>query len=126
MVFDKLFQQNNILEAAMQATQYKNSVILNNMANIDTPNYKAKTVNFEGTLEQAINKTKETGINHMDSVMKNLKVSVKQNYTTNDKNSVDIESEMINFYKNASKYDVIVNSVLSNSTKSSSIYNAFK
>ena len=38
MVFDRLFTQNRILEAAMQATQYKNQEILNNMANIDTPN----------------------------------------------------------------------------------------
>lgn len=126
MIFDRLFTQNNILEAAMQATQYKNQVIVNNMSNIDTPNYKSKTVNFEGVLDSAIKKTKETGINHMGSVMKNIHLTVKENSTTLDKNSIDIETEMINFYKNSTKYDVIVNSVLSNSNGTNAVYSTFK
>lgn len=126
MVFDRLFTQNRILETAMQATQYKNQAILTNMANADTPNYKAKTVNFEGALDDAIKKTKETGIDHMDSVMKNITVTTKPNSTTIDGNSIDIETEMINFYKNASKYDVIVNSVTSNSNRTGIVYSTFK
>ena len=126
MVFDRLFTQNRILESAMQATQFKNKVILNNMANIDTPNYKAKTVSFEGALDDAITKTKETGIDHMGSVMKNISVNTKENSTTIDGNSIDIETEMINFYKNSAKYDVVVNSVLSNSNRTNTVYTTFK
>lgn len=126
MVFDRLFTQNRILETAMQATQYKNQVILNNMANIDTPNYKKKTVEFESTLSKAIEETKKTGIDHMGTVMPNIKVSAKQNITTLDGNSVDIETEMIDFYKNSTKYDFIVNSVLSNSNVTNTVYSTFK
>ncbi|MFR4985912.1 MAG: flagellar basal body rod protein FlgB [Lachnospirales bacterium] len=126
MVFDRLFTQNRILETAMQATQYKNQVILNNMANIDTPNYKKKTVEFENTLSKAIEETKKTGIDHMGTVMPNIKVSSKQNSTTLDGNSVDIETEMIDFYKNSTKYDFIVNSVLSNSNVTNTVYSTFK
>ncbi len=126
MIFDRLFTQNRILETAMQATQYKNQVILNNMANIDTPNYKSKTVNFEGALAKAINETKETGVDHMDSVMTSLTISTKQNSTTLDGNSIDIETEMIEFYKNSTKYDFIVNSVLSNSNRTNTVYSTFK
>ncbi|WP_317367307.1 flagellar basal body rod protein FlgB [uncultured Tyzzerella sp.] len=126
MVFDKLFTQNRILETAMQATQYKNQVILNNMANIDTPNYKSKTVNFETALSRAIEETKETGVNHMDKVMPSLKVTTKQNSTTLDGNSIDIETEMIEFYKNSTRYDFIVNSVLSNSNRTNIVYTTFK
>ncbi|MBS5793574.1 MAG: flagellar basal body rod protein FlgB [Clostridiales bacterium] len=126
MVFDRLFTQNRILETAMQATQYKNQVILNNMANIDTPNYKKKTVEFENTLSKAIEETKKTGIDHMGTVMPNIKVSAKQNSTTLDGNSVDIETEMIDFYKNSTKYDFIVNSVLSNSNVTNTVYSTFK
>lgn len=126
MVFDRLFTQNRILETAMQATQYKNQVILNNMANIDTPNYKKKTVDFENTLSKAIEETKKTGIDHMGTVMPNIKVSAKQNSTTLDGNSVDIETEMIDFYKNSTKYDFIVNSVLSNSNVTNTVYSTFK
>ena len=126
MVFDRLFTQNRILETAMQATQYKNQVILNNMANIDTPNYKKKTVEFESTLSKAIEETKKTGIDHMSTVMPNIKVSTKQNSTTLDGNSVDIETEMIDFYKNSTRYDFIVNSVLSNSNITNTVYSTFK
>ncbi len=126
MVFDRLFTQNRILETAMQATQYKNQVILNNMANIDTPNYKKKTVEFESTLSKAIEETKKTGIDHMGIVMPNIKVSAKQNSTTLDGNSVDIETEMIDFYKNSTRYDFIVNSVLSNSNVANTVYSTFK
>lgn len=126
MVFDRLFTQNRILETAMQATQYKNQVILNNMANIDTPNYKKKTVEFESTLSKAIEETKKTGMDHMGTVMPNIKVSAKQNSTTLDGNSVDIETEMIDFYKNSTRYDFIVNSVLSNSNVTNTVYSTFK
>lgn len=126
MVFDKLFNQSRILETAMQATAYKNEVILGNMANIDTPNYKRKSVQFENVLEKAINDTKQTGINQMDKVMKNIKVTEIEPNVTLDGNSVDIETELIEFYKNSTKYDVIVNSVLSNSNIKSTIYSTFK
>lgn len=126
MVFDRLFTQNRILETAMQATQYRNQTIINNIANVDTPDYKAKYVNFEGALDEAITKTKETGTDQMGSVMKNISVVTKENSTTLDGNSIDIETEMINFYKNSAKYDVIVNSVLSNSNRTNSVYTAFK
>ena len=40
MIFDKLFTQNTVLGTAMQASEFKNQVILHNMANSDTPNFK--------------------------------------------------------------------------------------
>ncbi len=126
MIFDRLFTQNRILETAMQATQYKNQVLLNNMANIDTPNYKSKSVEFERVLANAIDETKRTGIDHMNSVIPNIKVTTKPNSTTIDGNSIDIETEMIEFYKNSTKYDFIVNSVLSNSNRTNTVYSTFK
>ncbi len=126
MVFEKLFNQSIILETAMQATNFKNSVILGNIANADTPNYKRKEVHFDSLLEKAINESKQTGTNKMGKVMSNIKITEFQPNVTLDGNSVDIETEMINFYKNSSKYDVIVNSVISNSNIKNSIYQTFK
>lgn len=125
MIFEKLFTQSGILESAMQATQYKNKVIMENITNADTPNYKRKEVQFEGALAEAIQKTKETGESHMGQVMSNISVYTNPNSTTHDRNGVDIETEMIALYKNSTKYDVIVNSVLSNSKIKSTIYSTF-
>lgn len=126
MIFEKLFTQSNILEAAMQATQYKNDIIMDNITNANTPNYKRKSVSFEGVLDDAIEKTRATGKNYMNGVMKDIKVSTKESSTMHDKNSVDIETEMIELYKNSTKYDVVVNSINSNSNLKSIIYQTLK
>lgn len=124
-MFSNLFTQSTILETAMQATNYKNDMLMQNMANVDTPNYKQKTVNFESSLASAIEKTKSTGENHMGEVMSNIFVTIKTDSTTLDGNSIDIETQMIELYKNSIRYDTIVGSVQSNSQIKSSIYSTF-
>ena len=126
MIFDKMFTQNTVLEAAMQASEFKNQVILNNMANADTPNFKGSEVEFEGILNDAIESSKLKGKLDMSSVMPALQ---KQHYGYNvriDNNNVDIESEMTKFYKNSAKYDIIVNSVLNNTSRLNSVLTAIK
>lgn len=124
-MFDNLFTQSTILEAAMQATNYKNDALMQNMANVDTPGYKQKTVNFESSLSDAIEKTKSSGKNYMGDVMNDISISVKTDATTLDGNTIDIETEMIELYKNSMRYDTMVGSVQSNSQIKSSIYSTF-
>lgn len=126
MFINKLFNQNSILESAMQATSFKNNVLLQNIANSDTPNYKRKTVNFESNLQTVIDQYKKTGVANPSLVTKNLKVSELNNKVTLDGNGVDIETEMIEFYKNSMKYDIITNSVLSNLGKIDNVISTFR
>ncbi len=126
MIFDKMFTQNTVLESAMQASEFKNQVILNNMANSDTPNFRGSEIEFEGILNNAIESSKLNGKLDMSSVMPALK---KQHYGYNvriDNNNVDIESEMTKFYKNSAKYDIMVNSVLNNTNRLNSVLTAIK
>lgn len=125
-MFDKLFSQNRILETAMQASQFKNEAILNNLANVDTPGYKRKNVYFEGVLSNAIDKQEKTGVYSMDKVLSNLKITSDDYSVRTDGNSVNVETEMVEFYKNSTKYDAIVNSVLSNSNITNSVLSTFK
>lgn len=117
MIFDRMYKQGMILESAMKATEYRNEVILNNMANTDTPGYKSKKVEFESVLSDAIEQSKSTGKFDMDSVVPTVSSQHGDFNARIDKNNVDIETEMANFYKNSSRYDVIVNSVLNNSSR---------
>ncbi len=126
MIFDKLFTQNTVLETAMQASEFKNQVILHNMANSDTPNFKGSEVEFEGILNDAIESSKINGKLDMSSVMPSVQ---KQHYGYKvriDENNVDIETEMVKFYKNSAKYDVIVNSVLNNSNRLNTVLSGFR
>ena len=126
MIFDNMFTQNTVLESAMQASEFKNQVILNNIANADTPNFKSSDVEFEGILNNAIESSKLKGKLDMSSVMPALK-SQHYNYKVRiDENNVDIESEMTKFYKNSAKYDVITGSVISNNSRFNTVLSGIK
>ncbi len=42
------------LESAMSGAELRNTLLTNNLANVDTPGYKPEDVNFQATLSQAI------------------------------------------------------------------------
>ena len=44
----------NLLKTAMDVSQTRSELISNNIANVNTPNYKAKRVVFESQLSQAM------------------------------------------------------------------------
>lgn len=126
MIFNKIFEQNNILELAMKATEYKNQTIQNNIANADTPGFKAKDVAFEGILNDALDRYDRTGSLNFDEIKAELYTRHRNYSVRMDDNNVDIESEMVNFYKNSTKYDVITNSVINNNKRLDSIFTALK
>lgn len=121
MIFDAMYKQGMILESAMKATEYRNEVILNNITNSDTPGYKSRKVEFESILDDAIKSSKSTGKFNPDSVVPKLSTQHSNFSARIDKNNVDIEIEMANFYKNSSRYDAMVNSVLNNSGRMNAV-----
>ncbi len=126
MIFNKMFIQNDILELAMKSSEYKNQTILNNIANADTPGFKAKDVQFEGVLRDAVDKYKKDADLDIDSFKAEL-YTRHRNYSVRvDDNNVDIESEMVNFYKNSSQYDVVANSVINNNNRLNSVLTALR
>jgi flagellar basal-body rod protein FlgB len=42
------------LESAMSGSQLRNTLLTNNLANVDTPGYQPEDVNFQGTLQAAL------------------------------------------------------------------------
>lgn len=44
-----------LLEAAMRGSWLRETALTNNIANADTPNYQRQEVNFESTLQNAMN-----------------------------------------------------------------------
>lgn len=126
MLFDKLFVQSNILETAMKASEYKNQVILNNIANADTPGFKGKNIEFKNILSDAVEETKETGVNTLNEVIPKLKVEHGNYKVRLDENNVDIETELVKFYKNSAEYDIITNSVLNNGSRLNTVFTNLK
>jgi flagellar basal-body rod protein FlgB len=92
------FSNNDaFLRAAMSGLTARQRTIANNVANVDTPNFKASEVRFEDTLKAAVNRAQrglptasQTALNSAAS-RSNL---VDSTSTRGDGNNVDIDREM--------------------------------
>ncbi|TFB23217.1 flagellar basal body rod protein FlgB [Filobacillus milosensis] len=110
----KLFSETiNNLERGLSYSSLKNKTIAQNIANVDTPNYKAKDVNFKQQLsnEQSRLEAKRTNVKHLpfSNQRNNIEVSTRQNVTYNHNgNSVDIDKEMTELAQNQLYYEALV------------------
>lgn len=109
------FNYINVLEKACDASWTRNSVISNNIANVDTPGYKRKDVQFEDYLMNEIGYT-----NSLDDEVANadLDALTSTTYTEYagmdyriDGNNVDIDTESAELAKNQIKYYTMLDSV---------------
>ncbi len=108
MFIDKAMTNNQFLEKALQASAYKAEIINSNIANADTPGYKRKVVDFDLSLQKAVDNYKNTGIVELNDV--NPAVRNEQFTYRIDGNGVVMEQEMIELYQNATRYDVMIGS----------------
>lgn len=113
------FDYINVLDKAADAAWLRNNALANNIANVDTPNYKRQDVNFEDALDQALRWTHLRDLDgQVDKVnMRRLSVST---YTDTsgysyrvDGNNVDIDTENAELASNQLKYEGITNSIMS-------------
>ncbi len=107
----KLFSNTiSTLENALNYSNTKQKVISQNIANVDTPNYKAKEATFKNTLATAMNANK-TDSRHFDfegssgTVQITTDKSVSYN---NSGNSVDVDKEMSALAENQIYYNALV------------------
>ncbi|MDR1000691.1 MAG: flagellar basal body rod protein FlgB [Clostridiales bacterium] len=117
MILDNLFARHDILGAAMQASQFRNQVISNNIANADTPGFKKSTVLFEDTLIAVADKYNKSGEWDLSKLSaRSVKLNKDFEYRL-DENNVDMEVEMTGLYKNAARYDALALMLNSNTTR---------
>ncbi|NLX61698.1 MAG: flagellar basal body rod protein FlgB [Tissierellia bacterium] len=129
---DKIMKSVNILNYALDGLWLRNKAINHNIANVDTPNYKRITVNFENALKKAIenkglklNTTHEKHISNstnLDNIEPDIKEEKGYSYR-NDGNNVNIDVESANLAKNAIMYNGIVNQIMGEFNKLKSIIN---
>ena len=95
----------NVLKAAADASWTREEVLTNNIANVDTPNYKRQDVDFTTYLRSALSRT-NGGSSSLTNRVNNLNyndIAIKT-YTDNstlsyrlDGNNVDLSTEQINY-----------------------------
>ncbi len=106
-----VFDYINALGTSLDATAGRNNIINNNIANVNTPNYKRKDIRFETELKHAFARAGEETV---DARVKNLDLDAldPQIYTDYeelsyryDGNNVSIQNELGILAKNQTKYN---------------------
>lgn len=111
----------NLLKKGLDAASLRSKTISNNIANINTKNYKRYYVSFEDTLKDANDNLnlKTTNQKHIKEGNEHGEVSVKQDTSTStrqDGNNVDIDNEMANQAANTLMDYALVNQINSRLT----------
>lgn len=115
MVRSGAFNYINVLDKACDASWARNSVISNNIANVDTPGYKRQDVHFEEYLMNEVGYTDSLDDEVADVDLDVLTASNYTDYATVsyrlDGNNVDIDTESAELAKNQIKYYTMLDSV---------------
>lgn len=101
-----LFKGADRVKPYLNYTWKRHKVLLSNLANADTPNYKRRDVIFK--LEPPTIPLKTTKEKHITNFRKfEIKViEIKEGIAGNDKNNVSIEKEISEIVKNRLAYEV--------------------
>ena len=114
MITSGIYNYGNILDKAADAANLRNELLTNNIANVSTPNYKRKDLDFESVLQGEL-----AGEKNLSKAVKkanqNLETLDAQVYTDNaslsyrlDGNNVDINTEEARLAENQIKYQALV------------------
>ena len=92
-----------ILERQIQASNVRHGVIASNIANVDTPGYKARDVKFDEARETATIELRKTSSSHLDGGegAAGGKVAVDSRPSWGDGNNVELDVEVSKMTENA-------------------------
>lgn len=114
MLNTNVFDYVNVLNKAADASWTRNSVLSNNIANVDTPGYKRQDVDFESQLKQALRSTRYKSVDARVNAINDteLETTVYTDATgfsyRLDGNNVDIDTESAKLAENQIKYQGLV------------------
>ena len=117
MLNSTAFNYINVLDRAADVSWTRESLITNNLANVNTPGYKRQDINFESVLRKALGNSKyvplDTKINEM-----NMDELTPMVYTDNgnysyrlDGNNVDIDTENVELASEQIRYEALTTSI---------------
>ena len=117
-MWNRIFNTMDTMQRGLSASWKRNAVIRNNIANIETPGFKASYVEFESllarTLEEGgfVGTRTHSGHRHIGKEsFENIRPMVVQNRELSmraDGNNVDIESENVRLAQNSLYYNTLM------------------
>jgi len=117
MINSGIFDYVNVLDKAADGAWLRNEAISNNIANVNTPNYKRQDVSFEEELKNALKANRYETLDQKVADM-NLDTITPRTYTDSseysyrmDGNNVDIQTENVELASNEIKYNALIQSI---------------
>jgi flagellar basal-body rod protein FlgB len=112
----------NVLQKGLETSSLRQQVLSNNVANIDTPNFKRSDVDFQAVLGAALGENggalslKMTSPRHIPGVTDGNGsgsgiVTDKTTTLRNDGNNVDVDSEMSKVAENGLYYNSLTSAI---------------
>ena len=121
MISSNAFSYINVLDKAADVSWTRETLITNNLANVNTPNYKRKDIDFKSTLKSELGKFQYNNIS-LDERIANADLSRLNpavytdcsNYSYRlDGNNVDIDTEQVELASEQIKYQALTRSITS-------------
>ena len=117
-MWNKIFKPMDVMQKGLSAAWTRNAVIRNNIANIETPNFKASYVEFESIFKRSLDEGafvgavthsghREIGTGHWSNVRPMIRESRDLSMRM-DGNNVDIESENVRLAQNSIQFNTIM------------------
>ncbi|BBF42994.1 flagellar basal-body rod protein FlgB [Lachnospiraceae bacterium KM106-2] len=128
MINSSAYNYINVLERTSDVSWKRNSLISNNIANVDTPNYKRKDVSFNSYLTSALSggSSLDEGVNNLD--LSKVTGNVYTDHATlsyrTDGNNVDIDTETSNLAQNQVKYYTMLDSITQEFSRLKTVLNS--
>ena len=117
MITSGIYNYVNILDKAADAANLRNELLTNNIANVSTPNYKRKDLDFESVLQAELGGEKDlsTAVKNANKSLETLDAQV---YTDNaslsyrlDGNNVDLSTENVELASEQLNYNGLIDSM---------------
>jgi len=117
-MWNNLFKPMDVIQRGLSASWMRNAVIRNNLANVETPGFKASVVEFESLFARAIQEGgfvgarthtghREFGSGNLNAIRPMVFQSRELSMRA-DGNNVDIESENVRMAQNSLYYNTLM------------------
>jgi len=117
-MWNNIFKPMDVIQRGLSASWMRNAVIRNNIANIETPGFKASVLEFESLFSRALQEGgfvgERTHPGHREigsGNLHNIRPMIRQNRELSmrmDGNNVDIESENVRMAQNSLYYNTLM------------------
>ena len=119
MISSDAFGYINLMDNAADVSWQRETLIMNNIANDDTPGYKRQDIEFESVLRRELinthEKTLERAVNTLgvdDSQVEGIEYTDYENYSYRlDGNNVDMDTENVELASEQIRYQTLTTSI---------------